>query len=446
MSSVEWCGENVRVCGRGPVGGRVQLPGSKSLTNRYLTCAALADGASVLQGASVSDDVLAMASGLDALGISTTIDTDAGEITVRGRNGNLTEGEAEIDIGHAGTAMRFLTALACLGWGQYRLDGSERMRQRPIGPLVDALRTVGARIGYDLNEGCPPLTVMAGGLDGGEVHFREPPSSQYLSALLMVAPYARRDVMIAVEGELPSRPYVDMTIDVMRELGVELVETDGNRFIVPATQRYRSGTFAVEPDASAATYLWAAAAITGGEITVTGLSKNSRQGDVHFVDVLERMGCTSSATDDTLTVRGPAAGGLAGIDVDLNAMPDTAQTLAITALFAAGPTTIRNVANLRVKETDRIAAVATELTRVGARVETTDDAITVHPPAALRSAEISTYDDHRMAMSFSLAGLQGTEILIRDATCVSKSFPRFFEVLRGVVGRDRGIEGAGDQG
>ena len=326
--------------------------------------------------------------------------------------------------------MRFLTALACLGLGRYRLDGSTRMRARPIGALVAALTDLGAQIAYESADGCPPLTILARGLTGGAVVFREPPSSQYLSALLMVAPHARQDVMIRVDGELPSEPYVDMTLDVMRSLGVEAVTTpDTHRWIVPAWQRYRAGEHSIEPDASAATYFWAAAAITGGRMRIAGLTRASRQGDTRFVDVLAQMGCAVQEDATSLTVAAPAGGRLTGITVDLNAMPDTVQTLAVVALFADGPTRIDNVANLRIKETDRLAALEAELTRLGARVETRPDGLTVYPPQTLRPAEINTYDDHRMAMSFAIAGLRAPGIVIRDAACVTKSFPGFFDVL-----------------
>lgn len=431
---VERRGNDVRIVPGGPVRGNVVLPGSKSLTNRYLMCAAVADGRSVLRGASLSDDTHAMLHGLEQLGVRAEVYAEGREISITGCKGYLPADEADIHVGHAGTAMRFLTALACLGLGRYRLDGSARMRQRPIGALVGALQALGAQIGYELTEGCPPLTIRARGLRGGEAVFETPPSSQYVSALLMVAPYAKQDVLLRIEGTLTSRPYVDMTTEVMRSLGVELLEADGRRFIVPAYQRYQAGEYAIEPDGSAATYFWAAAAVTSGRVRVSGLTRRSRQGDARFVDVLGQMGCTVNEGDSFLEVAGPASGRLRGIAIDLNEMPDTVQTLAVVALFADGPTEIRNVANLRIKETDRIAALATELTRLGARVDARPDGLMVHPPARIMPAEIHTYDDHRMAMSFAVAGLAGDGIVIQDAGCVSKSFPDFFEVLGGLGG------------
>ncbi len=436
--AIERINGDVRIHPAGPLAGTVELPGSKSLTNRYLACAALADGVSVLRGASLADDGQRMRAGLAQLGIRTELDAARATVRVYGSRANLTADDVAIDAGNAGTAMRFLTALACLGYGRRRLDGSPRMRERPIGELVGALQQLGAQIGYDGREGFPPLTVAARGLAGGEVSFDRSPSSQFISALLMVAPYATHDVLIRIDGELPSRPYVDMTIDVMRALGVAVVEHEG-RFIVPAYQRYGAGEFEIEPDASAATYFWAAAAVTGGRVAVSHLTRASRQGDARFVEVLAQMGCTVTADDSArgLAVAAPrfqdgappGLRNLSGISVDLNEMPDTVQTLAVVALFADGPTEIRNVANLRVKETDRLAALASELTRLGARVEERPDGLTIGPPAQIKPATIETYDDHRMAMSFSIVGLVADGITIRDAGCVSKSFPNYFDVL-----------------
>lgn len=429
---VEWVGADVRVRPGGPVRGEVRPPGSKSLTNRYLTCAALADGRSVLRGPSLADDVRVMLGALRQLGIRVEVAEEGGRLHVVGCRGHLPADEADINVGNAGTAMRFLTALTTLGFGQYRLDGSPRMRERPIGPLVTALQELGAGIGYERNPGYPPLTVLARGLRGGQVHLDAPQSSQFVSALLMAAPYASGDVFLAVEGPLPSAPYVAMTIDVMRSMGVEVLAANGRRFVAAAGQRYQGGEFEIEPDASAATYFWAAAAVTGGCVRVRGLTRASRQGDLAFADVLRRMGCTVRDDPGGLSVQGPPPGGLHGVSVDLNAMPDTVQTLAVVALFADGPTEIQNVANLRVKETDRLAALAAELTRLGGRVEVRPDGLTVTPPARCAATTIQTYDDHRMAMSFAVAGLAVDGLTIRDARCVSKSFPRFFEVLGGL--------------
>ncbi len=427
---VERCGDDARLHPPGRIDAVIQPPGSKSLTNRYLLCAALADGKSRLRGASLSDDAVRMIEGLRQLGISVELREDADVIEIHGCRGQIPATGAELDAGNAGTAMRFLTALACLGRGRYRLDGSPRMRARPIAPLVGALQQLGGALGYEGAEDYPPLTMAARGLAGGEVVFDSPPSSQFVSALLMVAPYAARDVLIRIEGDVISRPYIDMTVKVMRSLGVEVLESDaGDRFVIPSTQRYAAKEIRIEPDASAATYFWAAAAVTGGRVRVTGLTRQSLQGDVAFVDVLARMGCEVEEGDDYLGLQGPPPGKLRGVDVDLNSMPDAAQTLAVVALFADGPTHIRRIANLRIKETDRLAALEAELMRLGARVQMTDQDLTITPPKKITPAVIETYDDHRMVMSFALAGLAAEGIVIKNVDCVSKSFPDFFETL-----------------
>jgi len=422
---VERLNQHVRLSPSGPVDFRVRPPGSKSLTNRHLLCAALADGATRLDGASASDDVRVMLRALERLEFSAALVLDDERIEVSGRGGLIPATRADIDAGAAGTAMRFLTALCCLGRGHYRLDGTPRMRERPIGDLVSALRELGAGIGYEQREGFPPLTIVGSTLAGGEMTLKRPPSSQFISALLMVAPYAAQDVLIAAPAGFPSRPYVDMTIRVMRSLGVEVL-ADGPRFIVPCSQRYQPRQVAIEPDASAACYFWAAAAITGGAATVVGLSRESLQGDVAFVDVLERMGCRVSQSPDGLRVDGPPLSELRGVDVDLEAMPDTAQTLAVAALFARGATTIRGIGNLRTKETDRIEALRRELTKLGATVEAGEHRIRITPPGEVEPASIATYDDHRMAMSFALVGLRVDGVVIENAACVSKSFPDYF--------------------
>jgi 3-phosphoshikimate 1-carboxyvinyltransferase len=427
---VEYIGADVKIHSVGAVSGAMRPPGSKSLTNRFLLCTALADGRGTLSGASLSDDALKMIDGLRRFGVRVELREDAELILVDGCRGQLPAVDATIDAGNAGTAMRFLTALACLGHGRFVLDGSERMRARPIGPLVGALQQLGAPIGYEAQAGYPPLTASASGLTGGEVVFDRPPSSQYVSALLMVAPYAANDVLVRIEGGLLSRPYVEMTIRVMRSLGVDVLASDDfDRFVIPATQRYQAEKVTIEPDASAACYFWAAAAITGGRVRVEGLELDALQGDVKFVEVLHQMGCTVEESPDGVAIKGPPPGKLRGVNVDLNAMPDTAQTLAVAALFADGPTTIRNVANLRIKETDRLDALESELMRLGARVELSDDSIAIHPPDAVTPATIETYDDHRMAMSFALAGLRADGVVVKDADCVSKSFPGYFDAL-----------------
>lgn len=445
---IERVGSSVRVIPPAQVDAEVVLPGSKSLANRYLVCAALASGPSRLRGVTLSDDVQRVLEGLRALGVRIAARRDearrndcidAGEhceLDVQGAGGHLHGDGVRLDVGAAGTAMRFLTAVACLTRGEIRLDGTDRMRQRPIAPLVEGLRQLGGLIAYDLNDGYPPLTVRGRGLPGGVATFDAPLSSQFVSAMLMVAPCAMQDVYLDVRGHLTSRPYVDMTLTVMRSMGVEALAASGEeggrsftRFIVPATQPYTAGAYTIEPDASAASYFWASAALSSGRVRVQGLSSASAQGDVQFVDVLERMGCDVMREAGAIEVRGPRGGRLRGVDVDLNAMPDTVQTLAVLALFAEGPTVIRNVGNLRIKETDRIAALATELRKLGARVEPREDGLAIDPPPTAQAATVDTYDDHRMAMSFALAGLRVPGVEIRDASCVSKSFPGFFDAL-----------------
>jgi 3-phosphoshikimate 1-carboxyvinyltransferase len=440
--SVEWLDGDVHLHPVDRLDATIRLPGSKSLTNRYLVCAALADGPSTLLHASPSDDTDRMVEGLDSLGVAIARDNAHDALRLHGVGGSLPASEALLNVHHAGTAMRFLTALCTLGYGRFRIDGSPRMRQRPIRELVDALRRLGARIEYLEDEGFPPLEIEATGLEGGEVHFGPLVSSQFLSAVLMVAPYARQDVLLALDEGAPSRPYIEMTIDVMRRAGVDVVaNATGDRYIVPAGARYRPGQYAIEPDASGAAYFWAAAAVTGGRVRIEGLSRSSPQGDVAFVDVLEQMGCEVRSGPDFIEVQGPQDQVLRAVNVDLNAMPDTAQTLAVLALFARGRTEIRNVANLRMKETDRLSALTAELSRLGAKIDIHRDGLTIFPPDEFAPAEIETYDDHRMAMSFAIAGLATPGIVIKDADVVSKSLPGFFELLDEAI---RGGERAGE--
>lgn len=417
-----------------PLDASVRLPGSKSITNRALIIAALADGHSLLTDILLADDTRLMLEALRSLGIAVTLDEAGPHAEVSGCGGHLPATEANISCGNAGTVMRFGAALAATGFGTFELDGVERMRARPIGDLVDALRMLGCGVEFLGVEGYPPIRVYARGLRGGEVAFAAPSSSQFISALLLAAPCAGQDVFIEIAGPVPSVPYLKMTTSVMDRFGVAVVEryeADAVRFVVAAPQRYTGCTFAVEPDASNATYFLAAAAVAGGRVTVEGLGTDSVQGDARFVDVLERMGCAVEREPTRLTVTAPADGApLRGIDVDLNEMPDTVQTLAATAMFADGPTRIRNVANLRVKETDRIAALATELTRLGATIDERPDGLTIHPPKQIKPATLDTYDDHRMAMSLALVGLRVPGVVIRDPGCCAKTFPDFFDRWR----------------
>lgn len=403
----------------------VCIPGSKSITNRALLIAALAAGESVLEGALYSDDTRYMAEAWRRLGVRVEADASTQRCGVRGCGGVIPASAAELFVGNAGTAMRFLVAALCLGHGQFRIDGSPRMQQRPIQDLLDALTALGARVRCTARPGCPPVLIEADGLAGGQTDIAAAKSSQFVSAVLLVAPYARTAVDVEVVGPLVAAPYIDMTIGVMRAFGVA-VERDGYRRFLIQPQRYAGRRYAIEPDASSAHYFLAAAALTGGRVRVDGLGRASLQGDVHFVDLLEQMGATVQRGDDFLEVRGGKD--LDGVDVDMNLISDTMPTLAALAPFARRPVTIRNVAHVRLQESDRLHAVATELQRLGVRVRELDDGLVIEP-SAIRPAVVQTYDDHRIAMSFALIGLRVPGIGIHDPDCVSKTFPDYFARL-----------------
>lgn len=423
---------------RRPLSATITPPGSKSMTNRALIAAALADGESTLTNCLVADDTMLMADALRVLGIRLTFDERNGIAKVNGCGGNIPNSEGDIFCGNAGTVMRFCTALCALGQGRYELDGVERIHQRPIGALVEALRSLGCGVEFRDREDFPPLVVHAKGLKGGHVRFRTPESSQFVSGLLLVGPYAGWDLMIDVVGDIPSVPYLKLTTRVMDLFGVAVVEQyrhDSAQFIIETPQRYKGRDLAIEPDASNASYFLAAPAIAGGHVTVQGLGTESFQGDVRFVDILERMGCTVERAPDRLTVFGPEGNRkLRAVDVDLKDMPDVAQTLAVIALFAEGSTCIRNIGSLRIKETDRLSALSIELTKLGAIVEEGMDAIMIHPPPTITPHSIDTYDDHRMAMSFALAGLRSPGVTINNPHVISKTFPDFFERFEGMMG------------
>ncbi len=408
-----------------PIHGSVRPPGSKSITNRALVLAALAEGSSRLAGVLDSQDTRVMVESLRRLGLPIMHHPSDCTAQIVGCAGRPPAASADLWLENSGTSIRFLTAVACLGCGTYRLDGNSRMRQRPIGDLCEALNVLGGNAVCQQGNGCPPVVVTGSQLRGGTAHVAAETSSQFLSALLMAAPSALGPVELVLRGGLVSEPYVEMTIRMMRAFGVNVEQAASGRYrTVP--QRYRGIPYDVEPDASAASYFFAAAAITGGEVTVQGLARGSLQGDVRFVTVLQQMGCEVRWGESSITVCGKA---LRGIDVDMNDISDTAQTLAAVALFAAGPTRIRNVAHIRHKETDRINAVATELRRLGIAADEHDDGLTIHPGPA-RAATIETYDDHRMAMSLSLIGLKVPGIRIADPGCTAKTYPRFFDDLQ----------------
>jgi 3-phosphoshikimate 1-carboxyvinyltransferase len=419
----------------GPVSGTVRPPGSKSITNRALVCASLARGESLLAGALDSDDTRVMVGGLAALGISVAADWERGELRVSGSDGQIPASAATIDCAASGTTMRFLAAVCALGHGTYRLDGTTRMRQRPIGDLLASLRDLGVDAVAESPGECPPVVIRSSGITGGTVTVRGGTSSQFASGLALAAPCTPRGMQIVFTGQLVSVPYLEMTRQVMEQFGAACVPHAENGWRIEPTG-YTACRYAIEPDASAASYFFAAAAITGGTVTVPGLSRRSLQGDVDFCDALERMGCTviwntGTRHDDrpegSITVSGRAAH---GIDIDMNAISDTVPTLAAVAVFADGPTTIRNVAHIRDKETDRIGDLVRELVRVGVDARELADGLVITPRHdALRGASIATYDDHRMAMSMSLVGLRVPGIRIEDPGCVGKTFPRYWDTL-----------------
>jgi 3-phosphoshikimate 1-carboxyvinyltransferase len=401
--------------------GTVRLPGSKSISNRVLLLAALAQGETAVRGLLDADDTRVMREALGRLGVRARDDG------ISGAGGVFPQKKADLFLGNAGTAFRPLTAVLALSGGDYRLSGVPRMHERPIRDLVDALRAMGARIEYLGAEGYPPLAIHPGRIAPGQtVKVRGDVSSQYLSALLMALPLAGGGT-VAVEGELISKPYVEITLNLMRRFGVEVRRSGWSRFEVPGGAYTSPGSVHVEGDASAASYFLAAGAIGGGPVRVEGVGRASVQGDVRFVEVLQAMGADVAIGEDWIEVRGSRP--LRAVDLDLNHIPDAAMTVAILALFADGPSTIRNIANWRVKETDRLAAMAAELRKVGATVEEGADRLRIVPPAQLTPATIETYDDHRMAMCFSLVALGGVPVRINDPACVNKTFPEYFREL-----------------
>ncbi len=406
-------------------------PGSKSLTNRALVLAALADGRSCLRNILHADDTAVMIQALGQLGFALEVDEAGGTVVVTGCGGRVPAKAAELFCGNSGTTIRFLSALCSLGKGSYTLDGVERMRQRPIFELGAMLGHLGVRLEYPEKDGFPPIRIMAHGLPGGRLHFGAAQSSQYLSAVLQVAPYARHEVHVDLGWPQTSWPYVQMTMRLMDEFGVtpELIrdpETGRPMRIIIPPGHYQSREYAVEPDASNASYFLAAAAINkDSKITIHNLGSDSLQGDVALAHLLRRMGADLVLGRNSITLVG--SGRLTGIDVSMADMPDMAQTLAVIALFAEGETTLRDLHTLRVKETDRVAALAAELAKLGAAVEIEGDAMTIRPPEKVAAAAIDTYEDHRMAMSFAVAGTRAQGIVIRNAECVNKTYPRFFD-------------------
>jgi 3-phosphoshikimate 1-carboxyvinyltransferase len=413
---------------RSPLAASVKVPGSKSITNRALLLAAMADGLSTISGVGLNDDTRRMMAALSTLGFELTIDEAAARIVVEGRGGIIPARGRELDTGGAGTAMRFLLGFLTLGRGRFRLDGNQRMRQRPVGPLLDALAALGVSVRAELNNGCPPVSIEIGetGVRGGAARIDAAVSSQFVSALLMPAPLWPLGLKLTVSGEA-ARPFITMTLRLMERWGACGTMRDGE-IVVPGGQRYAAqDDFAVEPDASGASYFAAAAALVGGSVTLSGLGADSVQGDIEFLKLLERMGARVEWKKDGVQVSGSGKK-LAGVDVAMDGMPDLVPTLAAIAPFCSSPTRIRGVAFIRHHESDRLRALATELQRLGASVNEYDDGLLIEP-SGIGAAAVETYDDHRIAMAFAVAGLKTTGIRIRNPGCVSKTYPGFFHEL-----------------
>ncbi|MDE1183595.1 3-phosphoshikimate 1-carboxyvinyltransferase [Paraburkholderia sp.] len=419
--------------------GTIRLPGSKSISNRVLLLAALAEGETTITNLLDSDDTRVMLAALETLGVKLNRDGDTCVVT--GTRGAFTARRADLFLGNAGTAVRPLTAALAVNGGDYRVHGVPRMHERPIGDLVDGLRQIGAVIDYEANDGYPPLRIRPAQINAdAPIRVRGDVSSQFLTSLLMTLPLLRTEsgaTTVQVDGELISKPYIEITIKLMARFGINVERHGWHRFVVPSGQRYQSpGKIMVEGDASSASYFLAAGALGGGPLRVEGVGRESIQGDVGFADALIRMGANLTMGDDWIEVRGVGHdhGKLEPIDMDFNLIPDAAMTIAVAALFADGTSTLRNIASWRVKETDRLAAMATELRKLGAKIEEGADYLVVTPPSQLTppadlipNAAIDTYDDHRMAMCFSLVSLLGVPVRINDPKCVAKTFPDYFE-------------------
>jgi 3-phosphoshikimate 1-carboxyvinyltransferase len=401
----------------------ITVPGSKSYTHRALILSSLADGESVLINALRCEDTERTAEALKKFGVPVSWESD--QIRVLGRGGKFEASEDRIDVGNSGASMRFLTALAALKKGMTLLDGSERMRKRPIGELLNGLGELGVKAYSKKGDGCPPVIVESQGLKGGTARIKGEESSQFLSGLLMMAPYARKDVNIEVTGSLASKPYVDITRDVMSAFGVEIKNREYRSFFIKAGQRYLPQKYRIEGDASNASYFFSAAAVCRGRVRVENINPVTIQGDIGFLDILERMGCRVTRGNDWIEVQG---GELHGIEMDMNEMPDLVPTLAVTSAFAQRKTVIKNIGHLRFKESDRLHALAVELSKMGIRIIEGEDRLEMEGGKP-HGAEIETYDDHRMAMSFAVAGLAVPGVKIKGERCVNKSFPEFWEVL-----------------
>ncbi len=397
----------------------IMLPPSKSYTNRALMVASLAEGPSTIINPSTSDDALIMIDALRAFGVS--IDHAEQALHVEGTGGAIHAPSHELDLGNAGTAMRFIISLAALAHGETRLTGNTHMQRRPVKDLLGALASCGVR--SSSNNGCPPLSISGTGLTGGPIAVKGGVSSQFISSLLLVSPYASKDVSLRIQDTPSSFPYIDMSLHVMRSFGADVTARSPLLYQISCKQQYIGREFVIERDASGATYFLGAAAITGGRVTIRGFSHDSFQGDARFIDILGEMGCKIEKGAESMSLQGAI---LHGTEIDMNAMPDCVPALAVVAAFAQGSTTISNIAHLRFKESNRLQTLATELRRIGAAVELMDDGLIIHP-RKMNGARIETYDDHRLAMSFAMAGLRVPNIEITNPECVSKSFPDFWK-------------------
>ena len=412
---------------RNPIDTTIEVPGSKSYTNRALLVAALARGSSTITGALFSDDTHYMCNALQKLGIEIDADEKQARFEVHGNGGDIPVSSAELYIGNSGTTSRSLTAYVSLGRGKFVIDGDAPMRHgRPIADLLDALTQIGVSARSQFDNGHLPVIIEANGLEGGKTRLDVSKSSQFLTALLLIAPYAKNDVEIQVVGER-EMPYIDITLAVMEAFGVEVVSEGYRYFRIEEGQRYQPRIYNVEPDASNASYFFAAAALTGGRVTVEHLSLDSMQGDIQFVRILEEMGCQVTVSESGITLTGPRQ--LRGVDADMRAISDTSLTLAAIAPFADSKVTLRNIEHTRWQETDRIHAMVTELRKLGVPVIEHQDGLEISP-SPVTPAAIDTYEDHRMAMAFALVGLKASGIRINDPECVSKTFPNYFEVLQ----------------
>ncbi len=401
----------------------VRVPGSKSITQRALICAALARGESRLNGFLRSEDIELSSNALKELGVNISEGQQA--LSILGVGCSIASGPKDIFLGNNGTGMRFITAVCALGHGEYTLDGTKRMRQRPIEPLLEALRGWGVDAKSLDATGCPPVKIMTSGVNGGATKIDARKSSQFLSALMLIAPCAKSPCQIEIINGLVSRPYVEITKRVMRSFGVDVSE-DKDMFFIPNVS-YQSSNYEIEGDASSASYFWAAAAVTAGSVEVENVPPSSMQGDASFSEILREMGCKVECGQKGIKVTGPKDAKLRAIDIDMSKWPDMVPTLAVVSVFAEGVTRIKNVHHLRIKETDRLSAVATELKRLGVKVKEFEDGLEIEGKKELNPANIKTYDDHRIAMSFAVVGLRCKGIIIEDPKCVKKSFPDFWD-------------------